>query len=217
MEMKTELPGARREGATSLASLAEGRANLGRGGESPPHPGFFYSPWTPEHKALLTGMASAGKTVHETARALDRTLEATRAMAKQLKTTFKWTPPEDLWPSEKTAVLTVLWSEGHTASEIGRRMGITKNAALGRVHRLDLPGRQGPKEIPRKIAKAEIIAARQEWRGCLYMTGDPKDSDWSFCQKPGSPWCDEHKEKVFLKPGQVGGVFRLPNLTTLDK
>ena len=40
--------------------------------------------------------------------------------------------------------LRVLWAEGHSTSEIGRRMGITKNAVVGKAHRLDLPARPSP-------------------------------------------------------------------------
>jgi GcrA cell cycle regulator len=37
-----------------------------------------------------------------------------------------------------------LWAEGLSASQIGLRMGITKNAVIGRVHRMGLPSRQSP-------------------------------------------------------------------------
>ena len=37
-----------------------------------------------------------------------------------------------------------LWSEGHSTAEIGRRMGVTKNAVVGKAHRLDLPARPSP-------------------------------------------------------------------------
>ena len=40
--------------------------------------------------------------------------------------------------------LRVLWDEGHSTSEIGRRMDITKNAVIGKAHRLGLPARPSP-------------------------------------------------------------------------
>ena len=40
--------------------------------------------------------------------------------------------------------LRVLWAEGHSTSDIGRRMGITKNSVIGKAHRLDLPARPSP-------------------------------------------------------------------------
>jgi GcrA cell cycle regulator len=37
-----------------------------------------------------------------------------------------------------------LWAEGLSASQIGLRIGITKNAVIGRVHRMGLPSRPSP-------------------------------------------------------------------------
>ncbi len=46
------------------------------------------------------------------------------------------------WTSERVAALIALWGEAHSTSEIGRRLGITKNAVIGKVHRLGLPQRR---------------------------------------------------------------------------
>ena len=48
------------------------------------------------------------------------------------------------WTETTIARLRELWSEGISASEIGRRLGISKNAVIGKVHRLELPGRNCP-------------------------------------------------------------------------
>ena len=48
------------------------------------------------------------------------------------------------WTDATIATLRRLWSEGHSTAEIGRRMGISKNAVVGKAHRLDLPGRRSP-------------------------------------------------------------------------
>ena len=40
--------------------------------------------------------------------------------------------------------LRLLWSEGHSTAEIGRRMDTTKNAVVGKAHRLQLPARPSP-------------------------------------------------------------------------
>ena len=48
------------------------------------------------------------------------------------------------WTDATIATLRRLWSEGHSTAEIGRRMGISKNAVAGKAHRLDLPGRRSP-------------------------------------------------------------------------
>ena len=48
------------------------------------------------------------------------------------------------WTDETIANLRGLWDEGHTTAEIGRRLGITKNAVVGKAHRLNLPARPSP-------------------------------------------------------------------------
>lgn len=48
------------------------------------------------------------------------------------------------WTDDRIRKLRQLWSEGHSTAEIGRRMGVSKNAVVGKAHRLDLPGRPSP-------------------------------------------------------------------------
>ena len=48
------------------------------------------------------------------------------------------------WTPERIQHLRTLWAEGHSTEEIGRRMGITKNAVVGKAHRLNLPARPSP-------------------------------------------------------------------------
>ncbi|WP_419730413.1 GcrA family cell cycle regulator [Lichenicola sp.] len=48
------------------------------------------------------------------------------------------------WTDESISRLRDLWQEGHSTAEIGRRMQITKNAVVGKAHRLTLPPRPSP-------------------------------------------------------------------------
>lgn len=48
------------------------------------------------------------------------------------------------WTDETIARLRELWAEGHSTAEIGRRMGISKNAVVGKAHRLNLIARPSP-------------------------------------------------------------------------
>ncbi len=52
-------------------------------------------------------------------------------------TNFRWTRQQD-------DELRLLWDQDHSTAEIGRRMGVTKNAVIGRAHRLQLPSRGSP-------------------------------------------------------------------------
>ena len=48
------------------------------------------------------------------------------------------------WTEEMVARLRAFWNEGHSTAEIGRRMGLSKNAVVGKAHRLNLPPRPSP-------------------------------------------------------------------------
>ena len=51
--------------------------------------------------------------------------------------------PHMAWTDEKTEQLKKLWADGHTASQIARMLGddISRNAVIGKAHRLNLAGR----------------------------------------------------------------------------
>jgi GcrA cell cycle regulator len=48
------------------------------------------------------------------------------------------------WTDEAIAKLRTLWAEGLSTAEIGRRLNISKNAVVGKAHRLNLPPRPSP-------------------------------------------------------------------------
>jgi GcrA cell cycle regulator len=56
-----------------------------------------------------------------------------------------------VWNEETIRHLRDLWTEGHSTAEIGRRLGVSKNAIVGKAHRLDLDARPSP--IRREAAK----------------------------------------------------------------
>src|SRR5690348_5986642 len=48
------------------------------------------------------------------------------------------------WTAEAIDQLRSLWAERHSTAEIGRRMGVSKNAVVGKAHRLNLPPLPSP-------------------------------------------------------------------------
>jgi GcrA cell cycle regulator len=121
------------------------------------------------------------------------------------------------WTDERVGLLTQLWSEGLSASEIAKRLGgLTRNAVLGKLHRL---GRLGgrPKSSPpakaapmkrmlrnrRTTAPAQVRsrAPRQpepDWPPmvlaveqltpwhCRWPVGDPARPGFGFCGRAAS-------------------------------
>ena len=68
------------------------------------------------------------------------------------------------WTERETATLRQLWAEGHSTSEIARRINRTKNMVVGKVHRLKLPARPNPINrsagTPKRAPAPQRAAAR---------------------------------------------------------
>lgn len=78
------------------------------------------------------------------------------------------------WTDDRVSILKKLWGDGHTAAEIAKKLGgVTRNAVIGKAHRLKLSNRVSPiqqnkkpanKNIERKVAekvKLPISAAKK--------------------------------------------------------
>ena len=62
------------------------------------------------------------------------------------------------WTDERVETLKKMWTEGQSASQIAKELGgVTRNAVIGKVHRLGLSNRTGGTPEPAK-AKAEPAA-----------------------------------------------------------
>ena len=48
------------------------------------------------------------------------------------------------WTDKMVEDLKQMWKDGLTTGEIGKRLGVSKNSIVGKVHRLGLSGRPSP-------------------------------------------------------------------------
>lgn len=82
------------------------------------------------------------------------------------------------WNDEVISRLRDLWTEGHSTAEIGRRLGVSKNAIVGKAHRLDLPARPSPIRRDGQAPAADRKAAPRRVEGPtlppLASTGAPE-------------------------------------------
>ena len=131
------------------------------------------------------------------------------------------------WTDERVEQLKALWTEGLSASQIARALGgVTRNAVIGKVHRLGLAGRAGPPraERPRTVSHRSVmrVAAPEPEiveedpivlddgsfatvltindRMCRWPIGDPSEHEFHFCgrkPKSGSPYCEAHARKAY--------------------
>ena len=123
------------------------------------------------------------------------------------------------WTDERISDLIRLWDSGHSASHIGRVLGVSKNAVIGKAHRLKLPPRPYPirrstgPRIPKptpmakrtpKLPPRSVFRATRPRHGapaCLWPIGDPGDEGFHFCGAstvPGKPYCDEHCARAYV-------------------
>ena len=110
------------------------------------------------------------------------------------------------WTPKRVSALIALWNEGLSTSEIGNRLGVTKNAVVGKVHRLGLPKRGSP--IKQKPKPAVIIGLEALRPGmCSWPEGEPGTEEFNFCGAPivpGKPYCEEHCRRAYVKNPKDG-------------
>jgi len=130
-------------------------------------------------------------------------------------------PAEPVWPPERIEALRALWKDGKSFSEIATALDTSKNAVIGKAHRLALPPRQ-PKEraarsrpapiyppptlprpasSPKRIGHPVKFFELQPWM-CRFPLGDPRSPDFRFCGEPTvhdkTSWCADCQKVVFV-------------------
>jgi len=72
------------------------------------------------------------------------------------------------WNDERIALLTRLWREGMSASQVARQLGnVSRSAVIGKVHRLGIAGRDLPTlprnlgGRPQKVARPASVTSRR--------------------------------------------------------
>jgi GcrA cell cycle regulator len=82
-----------------------------------------------------------------------------------------------MWTDERVEKLTKLWAEGLSASQIAAQLGdVSRNAVIGKVHRLNLPGRAksgGSVATARPAAKRPAPAAPSAPRVATFQQQRP--------------------------------------------
>ncbi len=63
------------------------------------------------------------------------------------------------WTDDRVTTLKKLWLDGLSASQIAKQLGgVTRNAVIGKVHRLGLSGRATPSQPARPVFKPQRVA-----------------------------------------------------------
>ena len=107
------------------------------------------------------------------------------------------------WTADKTVRLKHLWKVGYTATEIGEKLNYSKNAVIGRAHRLNLAARRSgsgagePRTTYVRSTRAQQIEALLNDKNfepenpaqleeltkhhCRWPEGEPGKKDFYFC------------------------------------
>jgi GcrA cell cycle regulator len=129
------------------------------------------------------------------------------------------------WTDERVELLKKLWQDGLSASQIAKQLGgVTRNAVIGKVHRLGLSGRATPSKpqrtvFTRRLAEPSTHAPTpvryvDEAPGmatvltlqahmCKWPIGDPALDNFTFCgrrSEENGPYCHEHAMVAYQPP-----------------
>lgn len=104
------------------------------------------------------------------------------------------------WTEERVDELKHLWEAGVGTAEIGDRLGMTKNAIIGKAHRIGLKQRRASP----KRTRARIV--RMNGQSCQWPIGDPRDPSFHMCGEPaleGKPYCADHYARAYIVPSRT--------------
>ncbi|MBL4787638.1 MAG: global cell cycle regulator GcrA-like protein [Kordiimonadaceae bacterium] len=118
------------------------------------------------------------------------------------------------WTEDRIEVLRTLWDKGLSASQIAKELGegVTRNAVIGKAHRLSLKSRPSPvktdkdkkkvapKRVAKKADKTLVSLLDLTDRMCKWPLGHPGDDDFHFCGKAsenGMPYCAGHCAEAY--------------------
>lgn len=101
-----------------------------------------------------------------------------------------------MWTEARVTQLTHLWDAGVGTAEIGDRLGMTKNAIIGKAHRIGLKARRASP----KRSRAQLL--KLNGQTCQWPFGDPGTPDFRFCGGAtisGKSYCTEHYARAYIR------------------
>lgn len=126
------------------------------------------------------------------------------------------------WTDDELEQLKAMWAEGLTASTIGRAIGKTRNAVLGKSHRIGLPGRAHTpairqprvyvpkaKSLPVQVVLFPALVLENGLHAttetvddtmCRWPIGDPVAEEFHFCGNvphEGHVYCAAHVKDAY--------------------
>ncbi len=101
------------------------------------------------------------------------------------------------WTEDRVETLKGLWQKGYSARQIAEQLGgVTRNAVIGKAHRMGLSSRPSPiKKTVKSAPPAASPLNHVKERNCQWPIGHPGSDDFHFCgenAEAGRPYCTDH-------------------------
>ena len=103
------------------------------------------------------------------------------------------------WTPELDALLRAARATGATDSEIGRRLGVSRNAVAGRAYRLGIKAPEENMKVPPAPETGRYTLLDLPTEGCRWPYGD---GPFTFCGElvdRSGPYCPGHRAKAHNK------------------
>ena len=127
------------------------------------------------------------------------------------------------WTDEMVEQLKKMWHEGLTTGEIGKRLNVSKNSIVGKVHRLGLSGRPSPikkkedtepQKAPGKQAEKKVSSSPAPAKAPTPEVKAPKKEEKEEINLPEEELrASLTKEEKVFKPGHIFSLTDLDNHT----
>jgi GcrA cell cycle regulator len=115
------------------------------------------------------------------------------------------------WTDDRVEILKKLWSEGLSASQIAMRLGtVTRNAVIGKVHRLGLAGRATttrvkPVRAPARVVPGNTKRPQARTRAVPVPVSTAPEAVFEPVYEP----LPAEREEVYIPPHERKGVLEL--------
>lgn len=165
--------------------------------------------WTPEQDAILRKLYARDDLPIE---AVYARIGKCASAVHRRRVKLDIPPRTTTWPDHMVAELKRLWlADRLSCTEIGKAIGKSKNAVVGKAFREGLPSKKA-NTSNRQAPSQHIAAHPPAWiapvvRSCAWPIGTPGKPGFYFCGGEvveGKPYCKDHCKVAYV-------AYKLPN------
>ena len=114
------------------------------------------------------------------------------------------------WTEKMVEDLKIMWKQGLTTGEIGKRLGVSKNSIVGKVHRLQLDARPSPIKKKDEEQENAAVAATAETKPAAVKAKTEKKTEPREEKPAAAPQPVAEKPAVVRK--NIAGDVKLTDL-----